>query len=139
MGGKRFGSDEELENAVTTWLNELETEEYDVGILKLVDRYDKCLNIGVLRPNAPNGYRRKTKVQTFRPHHKILIGFSLRRRVLERYAPNCVKRCAPNCVERCAPNCVERCAPNCVERCAPNCVERCAPNCVGQSLCRTGA
>ncbi|GBM48760.1 hypothetical protein AVEN_24948-1 [Araneus ventricosus] len=27
LGGKRFGSDEELENAVTTWLNELEAEE----------------------------------------------------------------------------------------------------------------
>ncbi|GBN55081.1 hypothetical protein AVEN_148992-1 [Araneus ventricosus] len=46
LGGKRFGSDEELENAVTTWLNELEAEEYGMGILKLVDRYDKCLNVG---------------------------------------------------------------------------------------------
>ncbi|GBM77618.1 hypothetical protein AVEN_34448-1 [Araneus ventricosus] len=46
MGGKRFGSDEELENAVTTGLNEMATEEYDMGILKLVDRYDKCLNVG---------------------------------------------------------------------------------------------
>ncbi|GBN76050.1 hypothetical protein AVEN_55394-1 [Araneus ventricosus] len=45
LGGKRFGSDEELENAVTIWLNELETEECDMGILKLVDRYDKCLNV----------------------------------------------------------------------------------------------
>ncbi|GBN89216.1 hypothetical protein AVEN_156776-2-1, partial [Araneus ventricosus] len=45
-GGKRFGSDEELENAVTTWLNELAAEEYDMGILKLVDRYDICLNVG---------------------------------------------------------------------------------------------
>ncbi|GBN33313.1 hypothetical protein AVEN_69924-1 [Araneus ventricosus] len=44
LGGKRFGSDEELENAVTTWLNELVAEEYDMWILKLVDRYDKCLN-----------------------------------------------------------------------------------------------
>ncbi|GBM24781.1 hypothetical protein AVEN_67712-1, partial [Araneus ventricosus] len=46
LGGKRFGSDEELENAVTTWLNELATEDYDMGILKLVDRYDKCLSVG---------------------------------------------------------------------------------------------
>ncbi|GBL85047.1 hypothetical protein AVEN_221285-1 [Araneus ventricosus] len=46
LGGKRFGSDEELENAVTTWLNELAAEEYDMGILKLVEIYDKCLNIG---------------------------------------------------------------------------------------------
>ncbi|GBM86327.1 hypothetical protein AVEN_17874-1 [Araneus ventricosus] len=46
LGGKRFGSDEELENAVTTWLNKLAAEEYDMGILKIVDRYDKCLNVG---------------------------------------------------------------------------------------------
>ncbi|GBM76793.1 hypothetical protein AVEN_59137-1 [Araneus ventricosus] len=43
---KRFGSDEELEKAVTTWLNELAAEEYGMGILKLVNRYDKCLNVG---------------------------------------------------------------------------------------------
>ncbi|GBM72579.1 Histone-lysine N-methyltransferase SETMAR [Araneus ventricosus] len=46
LGGKRFGSDKELENAVTTWLNELAAEEYDMGILKLVDRYDNFLNVG---------------------------------------------------------------------------------------------
>ncbi|GBM70850.1 hypothetical protein AVEN_126761-1 [Araneus ventricosus] len=46
LGGKRFGSDEELENAVTTWLNELVAEEYDVEIPKLVNRYNKCLNVG---------------------------------------------------------------------------------------------
>ncbi|GBO17806.1 hypothetical protein AVEN_152303-1 [Araneus ventricosus] len=45
LGGKRFRSDEELENAVITWLNELAAEEYDIGILKLVDRYDNCLNV----------------------------------------------------------------------------------------------
>ncbi|GBM13491.1 hypothetical protein AVEN_40427-1 [Araneus ventricosus] len=46
LGSKRFGSDEELENTVTTWLNELAAEEYDMRILKLVNRYDKCLNVG---------------------------------------------------------------------------------------------
>ncbi|GBM43528.1 hypothetical protein AVEN_96190-1 [Araneus ventricosus] len=46
LGGKRFGSDEELENAVATCLNELAAEEYEMEILKLVDRYDKCLNVG---------------------------------------------------------------------------------------------
>ncbi|GBM69498.1 Histone-lysine N-methyltransferase SETMAR [Araneus ventricosus] len=46
MGGKHFGSDEELENAVTTWLSEMAAEDYDTGILKLVDRYDICLNVG---------------------------------------------------------------------------------------------
>ncbi|GBN51304.1 hypothetical protein AVEN_189618-1 [Araneus ventricosus] len=44
--GKRFGCDEELEKAWTTWINELEAEEYDLGILKLANRYDKCLNVG---------------------------------------------------------------------------------------------
>ncbi|GBO29086.1 hypothetical protein AVEN_35087-1, partial [Araneus ventricosus] len=33
-------------NAVNTWLNELVKEDYDMGILKLVDRYDRCLNGG---------------------------------------------------------------------------------------------
>ncbi|GBN76051.1 hypothetical protein AVEN_55395-1 [Araneus ventricosus] len=46
LGNKRFGSDEELENAVITWLNELVEEECETGILKLVDRYDKCLGVG---------------------------------------------------------------------------------------------
>ncbi|GBN26151.1 hypothetical protein AVEN_253065-1 [Araneus ventricosus] len=46
LGGIRFGSDEEMENAVTIWLNELAAEEYDMRILKLVDRYDKYLNVG---------------------------------------------------------------------------------------------
>ncbi|GBN47819.1 hypothetical protein AVEN_108910-1 [Araneus ventricosus] len=47
LGGESSGNDGKLENAVTTWLNELAAEEYDMGILKLVDRYDKCLNVGV--------------------------------------------------------------------------------------------
>ncbi|GBL88131.1 hypothetical protein AVEN_71302-1 [Araneus ventricosus] len=46
LGGKRFGSDEELENAVTTWFSELETEEYNLEIVNLVERYDRCLNVG---------------------------------------------------------------------------------------------
>ncbi|GBN14592.1 hypothetical protein AVEN_25805-1 [Araneus ventricosus] len=46
LDDKRFASDEELENAVITWLNEVAAQEYDMGILKLVDRYDKCLNVG---------------------------------------------------------------------------------------------
>ena len=44
LGGKRFRSDEELKNTVNTWLNELAAEEYNKGILKLMLRYDKCLN-----------------------------------------------------------------------------------------------
>ncbi|GBM26652.1 Histone-lysine N-methyltransferase SETMAR [Araneus ventricosus] len=46
LGCKRFGSDEQLENAITTWLNELAADEYNIGILKIADRYDKCLNVG---------------------------------------------------------------------------------------------
>ncbi|KAJ4446928.1 hypothetical protein ANN_13629 [Periplaneta americana] len=46
LGGTRFGSDEELKKTVNTWLNELAAEEYNTGILKLVNRYDKCLNVG---------------------------------------------------------------------------------------------
>ncbi|GBN67091.1 hypothetical protein AVEN_27677-1, partial [Araneus ventricosus] len=46
LEGKRFVSDEELGNAVITWLNELAADGYDMGILKIVDRYDKCLNVG---------------------------------------------------------------------------------------------
>ncbi|KAJ4445791.1 hypothetical protein ANN_12476 [Periplaneta americana] len=45
LGGTRFGSDEELKKTVNTWLNELAAEEYNTGILKLVNRYDKCLNL----------------------------------------------------------------------------------------------
>ncbi|KAJ4448812.1 hypothetical protein ANN_00203 [Periplaneta americana] len=45
LGGTRFGSDE-LKKTVNTWLNELVAEEYNTGILKLVNRYDKCLNVG---------------------------------------------------------------------------------------------
>ncbi|GBM67832.1 hypothetical protein AVEN_224518-1, partial [Araneus ventricosus] len=47
LRGKCFGSDEELENTVTTWFSELVAEEYyDMGIRKLVNRYGKCLNVG---------------------------------------------------------------------------------------------
>ncbi|KAJ4425723.1 hypothetical protein ANN_27919 [Periplaneta americana] len=45
LGGTRFGSDEELKKTVKTWLNELAAEEYNTRILKLVNRYDKCLNL----------------------------------------------------------------------------------------------
>ncbi|KAJ4429731.1 hypothetical protein ANN_21935 [Periplaneta americana] len=38
LGGTRFGSDEELKKTVNTWLNELAAEEYNTGILKLVNR-----------------------------------------------------------------------------------------------------
>ncbi|GBL87367.1 hypothetical protein AVEN_118321-1 [Araneus ventricosus] len=44
MGNKRFGSDGELKNSVTTWLNELAAEEH--GNSEARGQIDKCLNIG---------------------------------------------------------------------------------------------
>ncbi|GBL95878.1 hypothetical protein AVEN_227122-1 [Araneus ventricosus] len=43
----RFGNSQAVFclNAVNTWPNELAAEEYNMGILKLVNRYDKCLNV----------------------------------------------------------------------------------------------
>jgi histone-lysine N-methyltransferase SETMAR len=46
LGGRRFKSDEEVEDAVKEWLNGLAAEVYEEGIQKLVTRYDKCLNVG---------------------------------------------------------------------------------------------
>jgi hypothetical protein len=34
----------DLQHAVVVWLNRLEADWYDMGISKLVSRYDKCLN-----------------------------------------------------------------------------------------------
>jgi hypothetical protein len=46
LGRKHFTSDDDVKTAVNMWLNTLAAEEYNRGILKLVDRYDKCLNGG---------------------------------------------------------------------------------------------
>jgi transposase len=43
LGEKHFTSDDDVKTAVNTWLNTLAAEEYNRGILKLLDRYDKCL------------------------------------------------------------------------------------------------
>lgn len=45
LAGKKFDSDEELKEGVTTYLNTLAAAEYEAGIQKLVTRYDKCLNL----------------------------------------------------------------------------------------------
>ena len=37
-------NDEELKDAVTSWLRSLAAEEYNIGIEKLVSRYNKCLD-----------------------------------------------------------------------------------------------
>jgi hypothetical protein len=44
LAGKRHAADA-LRHAVVNWFNRLETDRYDVGISKLVPRYDKCLNV----------------------------------------------------------------------------------------------
>ncbi|KAJ4431856.1 hypothetical protein ANN_20462 [Periplaneta americana] len=46
LDGKRFGSDDELRNAMNNWHKGLAADDYNTGILKLEDRYDKCLNNG---------------------------------------------------------------------------------------------
>ncbi|GFX37958.1 hypothetical protein TNCV_3835591 [Trichonephila clavipes] len=45
LGSKRFESVEELRNALTTWPNANEIKKYNMAILKLLNRYDKCLNV----------------------------------------------------------------------------------------------
>ena len=45
LGGKHFVSDEDLQWVVTTFLTELAVEEYDMGVNKLIDWYEKCLSI----------------------------------------------------------------------------------------------
>lgn len=45
LGGNRYGSDDELKEGVSEWLNNLAATEYEEGIAKLVKRYDKCLNV----------------------------------------------------------------------------------------------
>jgi hypothetical protein len=44
LAGKRH-ADDDLQHAVVDWLNRLAADSYDVGISKLVSRYDKCLNV----------------------------------------------------------------------------------------------
>jgi hypothetical protein len=44
IDGRRH-SDDDLQHAVLYWLNRLAAEWYDMGIIKLVSRYDKCLNV----------------------------------------------------------------------------------------------
>lgn len=44
LGGKQFANDEDLKQEVTSWLKSLAAEEYNIGIEKLVPRYNKCLD-----------------------------------------------------------------------------------------------
>ena len=44
LSGKRFATDDEVKEAVKDWLSSQAADVYDLGIQKLVERYDKCLN-----------------------------------------------------------------------------------------------
>uniref|UniRef100_A0A1Y1L879 Mos1 transposase HTH domain-containing protein n=1 Tax=Photinus pyralis TaxID=7054 RepID=A0A1Y1L879_PHOPY len=44
LGGTRFRTGEELQDMVRTWLDEQAADLYEEGIIKLVPRYEKCLN-----------------------------------------------------------------------------------------------
>lgn len=44
LGGKRFETDDEVKETVEDWLSSQAADFYDIGIKKLVERYDKCLN-----------------------------------------------------------------------------------------------
>ncbi|GFV36632.1 HTH_48 domain-containing protein [Trichonephila clavipes] len=44
LGGKRFDTADEVKKKVQEWLSSQAADVYDLGIQKLVERYDKCLN-----------------------------------------------------------------------------------------------
>lgn len=44
LGGKRFDTDDEVKEAVKDWLSSQAADFYDLGLQKLVERHDKCLN-----------------------------------------------------------------------------------------------
>ncbi|GFW56834.1 histone-lysine N-methyltransferase SETMAR [Trichonephila clavipes] len=44
LGGKRFDTADEVKEEVQDWLSSQAADVYDLGIQKLVERYEKCLN-----------------------------------------------------------------------------------------------
>jgi hypothetical protein len=44
LGSKRIATNEEVKQTVSGWLNGLAADFYDEGIVKLVQRLNKCLN-----------------------------------------------------------------------------------------------
>ncbi|GFT90519.1 HTH_48 domain-containing protein [Trichonephila clavipes] len=44
LGGKRFDTADEVKEEVQDWFSSQAADVYDLGIQKLVERYDKCLN-----------------------------------------------------------------------------------------------
>ena len=45
LAGQKFESDDEIKGNVQQWLKSQAAEFFEAGILKLVPRYDKCLNL----------------------------------------------------------------------------------------------
>ena len=45
LGGRRFGTNEELQDTVKAYFRSLAATFYEEGIEKLVHRYEKCLNL----------------------------------------------------------------------------------------------
>jgi histone-lysine N-methyltransferase SETMAR len=45
LSGQRFASDQKVENKKRNFLTKLDANFYAEGILKLVSRWDKCLNL----------------------------------------------------------------------------------------------
>ena len=45
LGGQHFANDEEVKNAVNSWLEKQPKAFYNEGIRKLVPRYQKCLDV----------------------------------------------------------------------------------------------
>jgi chaperonin cofactor prefoldin len=46
MRGKRFADDEEVEKKVGKWLTQQSKDFYAAGFDALVERWDKCINVG---------------------------------------------------------------------------------------------
>ena len=44
LGGKHFATDDEMKEAVQNCLSSQAADVYDLGIQKLIEHYDKCLN-----------------------------------------------------------------------------------------------
>jgi len=44
LGGQKFASDTEVQSVVRQWLRQQPASFFALGIQKLVDRLDKCLN-----------------------------------------------------------------------------------------------
>jgi hypothetical protein len=46
LGGKRFADDEEVETEMQKWLRQQSKDFYAAGFDALLQRWDKCINVG---------------------------------------------------------------------------------------------